>query len=233
MIVSDFLKALQQFGTDPRFRRVLWRGISVTVAILLGVSLLVIWGVGALVGDAVTLPLIGTVGWVDSALSLAAIPLALVLSTVLMIPVASAITSMFLEDVAQAVEDRHYPMLPRATEVPIGDAVVDTIGALAQLIAANLVALVLYLIFAPLAPLIFYGLNGFLLGREYFTVAAMRRVGRTEAKRLRRKHFARIWLAGVLMAVPLTVPVLNLVVPVLGAATFTHLYHRLVTRGGV
>ena len=29
------------------------------------------------------------------------------------------------------------------------------------------------------------------------------------------------------MAAPLTVPILNLVVPVLGAATFTHLFHRL------
>ena len=29
------------------------------------------------------------------------------------------------------------------------------------------------------------------------------------------------------MAIPLTIPVVNLVVPILGAATFTHLFHRL------
>ena len=48
------------------------------------------------------------------------------------------------------------------------------------------------------------------------------------AKRLRRRHAGTIWMAGVLMAVPLSVPLLNLLIPILGAATFTHLYHALV-----
>jgi uncharacterized protein involved in cysteine biosynthesis len=56
---------------------------------------------------------------------------------------------------------------------------------------------------------------------------ALRRLPREEAARLRRRHGLQIWAAGVLMAVPLTVPVVNLLVPVLGAATFTHLFHRV------
>ena len=95
------------------------------------------------------------------------------------------------------------------------------------LIGANLLALVLYLIFVPFAPLIFWALNGFLLGREYFQLVAMRRIGRVAAKQAFRAHMGQIWLAGGLMAVPLTIPLANLIVPVLGAATFTHLYHRL------
>ena len=55
----------------------------------------------------------------------------------------------------------------------------------------------------------------------------MRRLGRQGAKALRARHAAQIWLAGALMAAPLSVPVLNLVVPVLGVATFTHMFHRL------
>ena len=74
-------------------------------------------------------------------------------------------------------------------------------------------------------------MNGFLLGREYFQVAAMRREGRSGAAALRRRHAGTIWLAGVLMALPLSIPLLNLFVPILGAATFTHLYHRLTGRG--
>ena len=97
------------------------------------------------------------------------------------------------------------------------------------LIGVNVVALVLYLMFAPFAHLIFWSVNGFLLGREYFTLAAIRRVGRTEAKRLRGKHGLTIWAAGVLMAIPLSVPLLNLVIPILGAATFTHLFHQLAS----
>ena len=78
--------------------------------------------------------------------------------------------------------------------------------------------------------LIFYLLNGFLLGREYFTMAAMRREGRERAYAMRKKHGAEIWIAGCLMALPLTIPVVNLLIPVLGAATFTHLYHRLARK---
>jgi len=55
----------------------------------------------------------------------------------------------------------------------------------------------------------------------------MRRLGRDGAKELREKHNAAIWIAGCLMVVPLSIPLINLVVPVLGAATFTHVFHRL------
>ena len=87
--------------------------------------------------------------------------------------------------------------------------------------------LFLYALFPLAIPFIFYGLNGFLLGREYFQIAAMRREGRAGAKALRKRHLPEIWMAGVLMALPLTIPLVNLFIPVLGAATFTHLYHRL------
>ena len=76
----------------------------------------------------------------------------------------------------------------------------------------------------------YVALNGFLLGREYFQVAALRREGPEGARTLRRRHAIKIWLTGCLMALPLAIPVVNLLVPTLGAATFTHLYHRLAKR---
>jgi len=227
MILGDFLKALSQLGSDRRFRAVFWRGVGITLALLVAVFVLVVWGVGAFVGDSVTLPWIGEVSWIDNALSIAAIPLMLVLSVFLMVPVASAVISVYLEEVADAVEDRHYPQLPSASPVSFSDGLVDGLGFLGVLVAANIAAFALYAVFTPLAPVIFWGLNGFLLGREYFTLVAMRRVGRIEAKAQRKRHMARIWFAGTLMAIPLTVPLLNLLVPILGVATFTHLYHRL------
>ena len=226
MILSSFLAALNQM-TDPRFRRVLFTGITLTVVLLIGASVLFVWLLGGLLGDHVSLPFIGEVRWLDDLASWG-IGIALaVLSTFLMIPVASAITSLFLDTVAQAVEDEHYPKLGKASPVPFFDAVLDSIGFLGVLIIANLLALILYLIFAPAAPLIFWGLNGFLLGREYFTLAAIRRVGRKQAKVLRSRYILTIWGAGVLMAIPLSIPILNLIIPILGAATFTHLFHRL------
>jgi uncharacterized protein involved in cysteine biosynthesis len=118
--------------------------------------------------------------------------------------------------------------------VSFWDGLRDTVNFLGVLLLANLIGLIVYVIlffiFPPAAPLVFWGLNGFLLGREYFMLVAMRRVGRAEAKRLRSSHSGAIWVAGTLMAIPLSVPLLNLVIPIIGAATFTHLYHGLTMR---
>ena len=229
MIFQSFLLALGQIG-DPRFRRVLWLGIVLTLALLVGATAGFAWLIQWLAGDEVWIPVLGEVTWVGDLLSIGSVFLMFFLSTFLMVPVASAITSMFLDDVAQAVEDRHYPSLPPVPRLPFFDALRDTLNFLGVIIGANLLAFVLYALFAPAAPFIFFGLNGFLLGREYFTLAAMRRLGRAGARDLRKRHRATIWAAGILMALPLVVPVLNLVIPILGAATFTHIFHGLKDR---
>ena len=233
VIISAFLRALGQIG-DRRFRKVLLLGVGLTLALLVATTTGFVWLIQWMAGDEVWLPVLGEVTWVGDLLSAGSVLLMLVLSVFLMIPVASAITSMFLDEVAQAVEDKHYSLLPPATPVSFGDGLKDTINFLGVLIAANIGALFLYLILTPILPLagpiVFYGLNGYLLGREYFTLAAMRRVGRENAKVLRKRHSGTIWSAGVLMALPLSVPILNLVIPILGAATFTHIYHMLGNR---
>ncbi|GAW33774.1 CysZ-like protein [Roseovarius sp. A-2] len=229
MIFSSFFKAMGQIG-DPRFRKVLLLGVGLTLALLIVAYAGVLWLVQSAVGDSTTLPIIGEVTWLGDLLGGASLLLMFVLSVFLMVPVASAITSMFLDTVAQAVEDRHYPTLPPALSVPFGEALRDTINFLGVIIGANTLALILYVIFTPFAPLIFWALNGYLLGMEYFTLVAIRRVGRTQAKALRRRHRMTIWLAGVLMALPLSLPLVNLLIPIMGAATFTHIYHAIQTR---
>ena len=107
------------------------------------------------------------------------------------------------------------------------DNIKDSLNFFALIVVVNLFSLVLFGFAGPLIPVAFWAINGYLLGREYFTMVAMRRLGRTGARILRRQHRVSIWLAGTLMAAPLSVPLLNLIIPVLGAATFTHLFHRL------
>lgn len=226
MILGDFFAALRQLG-DPRFRRVLWLGLALTVILLFAVYALFAGFIAWIVPDAVTIPVIGEITWIDDFLSFASILMMIALSVFLMVPVASAFTSLFLEDVAQAVEDRHYPGLPPATSVDFASGLVDSLNFLGLLIVGNLLALAVYLGFPPAAPFIFWSLNGFLLGREYFQLVAARRIGRAAAKVAFRRNLGQIWLAGGLMAVPLTVPLINLLIPILGAATFTHLFHRL------
>lgn len=229
MIFGDFARALGQIG-DPRFLRVLTLGVLLTLVLLTGATAVVLWGVNRLVPETLTLPWIGQVGGVDMAASWAFGLAMLVLSVVLMVPVASACTGMFLERVVDAVEDRHYPWLPPVTPLPVWDVVVDSVNFAGVVIAVNLLALVVYVFFGPFAPLAFWAVNGFLLGREYFTLVAQRRLGRDRARALRRRYAGTVWAAGVLMAVPLSLPMVNLLVPVLGVATFAHLFQRLAAR---
>jgi len=229
MIIGDFLKALGQID-DRAFRRVLLLGLGLTVALLVGIYAGYLALVDAFADGPLTLPFVGEVTWVGTLLSWGGLGIIILMSVFLMIPVASAITSFFLEDVADAVEAKHYPDLMPAPKTPISDAVIDTLTFFGVLIGANLLAFIAYALLPFLAVPIFFALNGYLLGREYFTLAAMRREGRAGAKTMRREHRAEIWMAGVLMAIPLVVPIMNLIIPILGAATFTHLYHRLAKR---
>lgn len=229
VIFSSFFKALGQMG-DPRFRRVMVLGVLLALALLTGVYAGFLWLLERWTPGSVDIPYVGPVGGIDTLVSWGSILFMIGLSVFLMVPVASAFSGLFLEDVAQAVEDRHFPDLPPVPRMKLSDTLLDTLNFLGLLLAVNVVALILYAFAGPFIPVVFWTVNGFLLGREYFGLVAMRRLGREAARALRRQHWGKIWLAGILMAAPLSIPLINLVIPVLGVATFTHLLHRL-TRG--
>lgn len=230
MIFAAFFQALGQLG-DRRFRRVVFLGVLLALALLFAAYVLFIQLVWWLSPDSVDLPVIGPVSGIETFLGWASLFLMIGLSVFLMIPVASAFTGFFLEDVADAVEDRHYPGLPPAVPLSLGEAMRQSVNFLGLVIAVNLGALFLYPIVGPGIPLVFWAINGFLLGREYFSLVALRRLPLGEVKLMRRRNRWTLWAAGTLMAAPLSVPIVNLFVPVLGVATFTHLYHRLASAG--
>ena len=226
MIFEAFFKSVGQLG-DPRFRGILWRGIGLTIALLVAAYAGLLWLIEWITREPITLPIVGEVTWIGDLLSVGSLLLMIVASVFLMIPVASAITSLFLDEVASAVEDVHYPAIEQPPRVSFWDGLRDTVNFLGLLLVVNVFAFLLYALFPPAAPFIFIAVNGYLLGREYFTVAAMRHLGRAGAKTMRAQHAGIIWVAGCLMALPLTLPLVNLFIPILGAATFTHIYHRL------
>ncbi|MFT3973860.1 MAG: EI24 domain-containing protein [Amaricoccus sp.] len=225
-VLVDFGRALGQLG-DPRFLRILGWSLLVTLAGLAALFWAVMTGLGAVLPETVTLPWLGSVTFIDTLVDWAAVALMLALSVVLMVPVAAGVVGFFLEGVAEAVEARHYPHLPPARSLGLAEQVGDALRFFLIVCAANLVGLVIYFSVAPLAPVIFWVVNGFLLGREYFQLVATRRLGRAAAADLGRRHFWRTWVVGTAMAIPLSVPILNLIVPILGVAVFTHQYHRL------
>lgn len=226
MIFSDFLRSIAQFD-DPKFRRVLWRGLGLTIVLLAAACLLVSYGVNQLLSSTLVAGMIGEQSWLGSLFNIGGVLLTIALSIWVMVPVASAIIALFLDEVAQAVEARHYPHLPKQTAAKLQDQILVSIRFLGLLILANIAALILSMILPFLAPVVFWATNGYLIGREFFQMAAMRRVPRTQAQELLRRHQGAIWCAGILMAIPLTIPLVGLFIPILGAATFTHLFERL------
>ena len=226
MIFADFLRALAQLS-DRRFLRVVGLGAALSVALLIASYAALLWVLDYFTPGSITLPFVGSVGGLHTLLGWGSAFFMLGLSIFLMVPVASAFSGLFLEDVAQAVEDRHYSGLPEPFRTPFLTTLIDTANFIGLLIIVNVLALLIYGFAGPMIPVLFWAINGYLLGREYFVLVATRRLGRPEAKILRRKNWGTVWMAGVLMAAPLSIPLVNLVVPVLGVATFTHLFHRL------
>ena len=226
MILSDFLKSVAQFD-DPKFRRVLWRGMGLTIALLIAACLLVNFGINQLLSSAWAANLIGDQSWLGALINIGGALFTIALSIWLMVPVTSAIIALFLDEVAQAVEARHYPHLPKQTATKLQDQILVGIRFLGILLLANIGALILSMIVPLLGPFVFWATNGYLMGREYFQMAAMRRLPRAQAQELFKRHQGSIWIAGVLMAIPMSIPLVGLFIPILGAATFTHQFERL------
>ncbi len=230
MIWSSFTAALGQFG-DPRFVKVTALALALTIALLVGVYAATLWLLEWLAPDTISIPFVGPIGGIDTLIGIGSVLLMIGLSIFLMVPVASAFSGLFLDTVAQAVEDRHYPELAPATPLALGDTIIGSLNFFGLVVFINIAALIGYVFAGPLAPVCFWVLNGYLLGREYFSLAAERRLPKPQARALRKANGGRIWLAGILMAAPLSIPLVNLFIPVLGAATFTHLFHRMVRQG--
>ncbi len=227
-LFGDFGKALQQLF-DRKFIWVLVKSVGLS-ALLFGGAY---WGfialATAILPGSITLPWLGSIpvgDWFDEM----ALGGAVFMAFFLMFPVAILFIGFFLEEIADAVEARFYPHLAPAAALSFWAVMGEAMRFLMIMVLANLLALIIYFASSLLAPVIFWLVNGYLLGREYFQLVAMRRLGLRGADKLRKKHRLGIWLAGVLMAVPLSVPLLNLLIPLLGVATFTHQFHRLTAK---
>jgi uncharacterized protein involved in cysteine biosynthesis len=229
-------KAIQQCS-DPTFRRVLLRavGLSLAVFVLLWIvaGALLAWGGGWL------LDWINPEGiWQDVlevVFGAAGVGGILFASFILFPAVMVMVMSFLLEEIAVTVEGRHYPSLPPARPQPIGEMLRSGLAFAAMTVAINLLALPFYLLLIFLPPfnlILFYGVNGYLFGREYFEIVALRRQNPADAKRLRRRYRGRLFLAGILITVMMTIPIVNLFAPIVATGFMVHVFEDLKRRAG-
>lgn len=224
MIFDAFIRAISQ-AFDSRFIWVLAKGLALTVGVLIALWFGWIWIMTLIIPETIWIPFVGEVAWVATVLTAGSYIGFLFISVFLMIPTAAAFINIFSDEVVDAVEHKHYPHLDQPSPLPLSDAIWESLRFLGIVILANIAVLILSIIFIPFAPLIYILINGLVLGREFYFAIAARRNSADDARRLLKKNIGPIWIAGALLMVPMSVPLFNLIIPILGVAAFTHIYH--------
>lgn len=229
------IKAISQMLSPP-FRVVLLKsiGLALVLIVLAGVALhgLLLWFAGAgeswgeaTFGPAAHLPL-SILAWI---VSLAG-ALGLIAGSVFLMPAVTALVgSFFVDDIADQVERLHYPAEPPGHRLPLPHALLEGVKTALLAVLVYLVA-VPFLLFAGFGAVIFFLATAYLLGREYFELAAMRFLSPAQAKELRRRRQGTVFIAGLFIAGFISIPIVNLATPLFGMAFMVHIYKRLEGR---
>ncbi len=217
---SAAARAFNQIFSPP-FRSVLWKSIGLTLLLLAG-----LWAaLQALAGAFIILPWPG----IETALAFLT-GFALVIGLAFIIaPVTSLFAGLFLDDIAEVVERTDYAPDAPGTAMPILQSLATSIRFFGLVALVNLFALPL-VIFLGFGFLIFFIANGYLLGREYFEMAARRFSDRQAVAALRQRHGARIFMAGLVIAGFMAVPLLNILTPLFATAFMVHMHKRIAAR---
>jgi uncharacterized protein involved in cysteine biosynthesis len=222
-MLQDLVRAFAELK-DPRIRRVVL--ISVGLAIL---TFIILTGVVQLLlhwlGDT-------QYHWLNWLIGLAGAAGTALVTWFLFPAVLVAVVGMFLDRVVDATEDNHFPFLPPARPPSTLTSIISSVRLAVTAIVLNLIAIPVY--FVPALNIAVYVLlNGYLLGREYFELVALRRLSAADAAAAKSRWRTPILVAGGVVALLSLVPVLNLVAPVLGTALMTLRFHHLAGRAGI
>ncbi|MTW15878.1 sulfate transporter family protein [Rhodoplanes serenus] len=231
MLHAAYLALAQMLS--PPFRSVLLKSAGLALLLLavlmVGLYQLVAWLGGAggawmetTLGPAAQNPL-AVLGWI-LAIALGA---GLFAGAVFLMPaVTSLVASFYADDVAAEVERVHYPDDPPGIAPPIGYAVLEGTKT-------ALLALVIYLCAAPFllvagaGAVVFFLATAYLLGREYFLIAAVRLQPIRDAKAMWRDNRTRVVTGGLLIAAFVLIPIVNFATPLFATALMVHLHKRM------
>ena len=213
---SALTKGIRQLN-DPTIRHVVW--LSVGIAILTFLVLLVS------IETALRFTSVFQTGWMETMSDILGRLAGVILAWTLFPAAISAVISLFLERVASAVEARHYPALPPVEEPPFMGSLLAAGKFLIILIALNLALLVL-IFTGPLYLIFYYLVNGYLIGREFFELVTIRRMEAAAARAVRKRFHISLLMFGAIFAFLMTVPIVNLLTPVIATATMVHLFQK-------
>ena len=226
------VKALSQILSPP-MRSILWRSIGLALVLIvvlaIGLQRLLSWfatsGEGwaeAMLGPGFHTPL-NVLAWIVSI----AAGLGVVFGAVFLMPaITSLVASFFVDEIAEYVEREHYPAERPGAALPLGVAITEGTKTALLTILVYLIALP-FVFFAGVGFIGFFIATAWLLGREYFELAAMRFRPPAEAKAMRKQNAALVFTAGLFIAAFVSIPVVNLATPLFGMAFMVHMHKRL------
>ncbi|HLA21470.1 MAG TPA: sulfate transporter family protein [Pseudolabrys sp.] len=228
-MIDATVKALSQMFTRP-LRRVLFKavGLALLLIVIVGIALNRLFAALAASGASWAEQTSGlaphaawaTLAWVLSIMA----SLGIVTGALFLMPaVAAFVGSFFVDEVAEAVERQHYPAEPAGRALPFLRALFEGVMFTSLALLVYLCALP-FVLFAGLGVVILFLANSYLLGREYFELAAMRFRPPGEAKAMRKRNAIYIFLAGLVIALFVSIPVLNLATPIFAMAYMVHIH---------
>ena len=235
---NHLLKAVSQIN-DPALLRVVLFGLCGAAIIFILLSVLAWWLQDTYANNALENFMKGWELWEWLiSLILAFIKFLSVLSILLVMTVlfpifATLIVGFFLETVVTAVEKKHYPDDQADRPQPILEVIGSTLRFTLLVIGLNLLFLPVYLILLIVPPLnlvLYYMLNGYFMGREYFALIAMRQMEPRMASQLRQNNRGKVLIAGIIITFLLTIPIVNILMPVIATAFMVHVFHSLPGR---
>lgn len=231
MIATAFNRTWQQL-LHPKFRSVFLTSVIAAAATLVVLTyvLNLYWPESFSVGW----------DWLDSfgdSLSSAGFWVVVSIGSYLLFPgIATMVMGLLTDKVAQAVEEDYYPHRIGNRKVSVSDTVISAAKLALIMIIVNLLALLPYLILLFMGGigtiLLFIALNGFLLGREYFEMVAIRHMDRRVMNEFRTRNSGRIFIGGAIIAGMFLIPFLNILAPIVGTAVMTHIFQHLIAAEG-
>ncbi|WP_321500091.1 sulfate transporter family protein [Breoghania sp.] len=207
---------------SPPFRVILWKSLGITVALLAVVWFAIEWAIGHFV-DLSAYP------WAQTTLSIVTGLGAFIGLGFLIAPVAAVFIALFQDEIAEKVEAADYPEDRPGTAMPLVPSLILSLKFLGVVLLGNLFALLLLLV-PGINIVAFFLVNGYLIGREYFEFAAMRFAPPPDARLLRKAHGGQVFLAGLVIAGVLAIPIVNLLAPIFGTVFMVHLHKRAAGR---
>lgn len=216
-MISSFFKAIGQIP-DPDFRSVMGRSLLYVIGIFVLLMSFTWWLI-------VSSRFFG-IGWLEWVVDFVGGATAVVVAFLLFPGAMMFVVSLMLEKIARAVEKKHYPYLPPPQPQAMSETVLIGLRYTSIVIALNLLFLPLF--FIPVINIFaFIGLNGYLLGREYFELVALRRLQPDAVRKIWREHRSQLCIAGMIITSLLTIPVVNWFMPVVAAAYMLHIFERI------